>query len=58
MEEFRNRALAELEALRAEDIDHLMCGHCGGIDDVKEVDLLEKIRYLCINCRRRILEWI
>jgi len=44
--------------MRAEDIDHLYCGHCGGIDDVKEVEFHEAKRALCLRCREYILEWI
>lgn len=39
-------------------IAHLYCGHCGGIDDVQEVDLKPEVRHLCKPCRIKILEWI
>lgn len=42
----------------AEQIDHLYCGHCGGIDDVQEIKLIEAVRHLCKQCRRMILDWI
>lgn len=44
--------------MREEGIDHLYCGHCGGIKDVKEVDLHEAKRALCIGCRATILGWV
>jgi len=48
----------ELEKLRAEEIDHLYCGHCGSVDNVQEVNLIEAVRHLCEKCRKHILEWI
>lgn len=54
----RDAMFRELEAVRADGIEHLHCGHCGGIDDVREINLIEHVRHLCVNCRRFILEWI
>ena len=57
-EELKRRVFEELEAHRAEGIDYLYCGHCGGIDNVQEVNLIEAVRHLCEACRKLILEWI
>lgn len=55
-----------LEEVRKEEepIEHLYCGHCGGIEDVIGIDLRPRalsgmwVRWLCINCRDEILKWI
>jgi rubrerythrin len=39
-------------------VEHLFCGHCGGVEDVRRIDFLVVLRYLCINCRNEILRWI
>lgn len=41
-----------------DQIEHLYCGHCGSINDVRAVDLIEHIRHLCKDCRKAILEWV
>lgn len=48
------------EEVRQEDatIEHLYCGHCGGINDVQAVDLKPVVRHICRPCRVKILEWI
>jgi len=53
------RAKRALEEIRAEGIDHLYCGHCGGIEDVRTIDFREgNTRHVCRPCRILILEWI
>lgn len=54
-----DEAAEVLASVRAEKIDHLYCGHCGGIEDVRSVDFREgNTRHLCRPCRVKILEWI
>lgn len=57
-----DKAQEALEEVRAEGIDHLYCGHCGGIKDVRSVDFgdadVAMVRHLCVDCRTAILEWI
>lgn len=49
-----------LRQIQDEDaaIEHLYCGHCGSINDVREVDLIEAKRHLCVKCREQILKWV
>jgi predicted RNA-binding protein associated with RNAse of E/G family len=56
----RDAALKAYEQIKREDapIEHLYCGHCGGIEDVKAVDFVAAVRHLCVVCRIKILEWI
>lgn len=39
-------------------LTHLECGHCGTLHDVRKVDLVEAVRWLCKGCRTKVLEWI
>lgn len=54
----RELAQHALDETRAEGIDHLYCGKCGGVEDVVSVDFKPEVRHLCRPCRVLILEWI
>jgi transposase-like protein len=41
-----------------DELTHLECGRCGNIHDVQKIDLIEAVRWLCKECRTKVLEWI
>ncbi len=41
-----------------DELAHLECGHCGSLHDVQKVNLIEAVRWLCKDCRKKILERI
>jgi len=58
-DELRDRARAELEAVRAEG--EIECQHCGAIPDgvlIVRTDLHEREHRICNRCADKVLRWL